>query len=167
MKLYELSAAALELQERLDNIEDEDTRQCIEDTLEALNCSIEDKSENIVKVIKNYEGDVASIDTEIKRLQAMKKAKTNNITGLKEYLKSNLIGLGRDKVETTLFKITVGKGQEKVVIEDETKVPSEFIKTYFEVDKTSLKNVLKDEEKAEEFEKLGIKLDRTPTLLIK
>lgn len=167
MKLYELGAAALELQERLDNIEDEDARQCIEDTLEALNYSIEEKAENIVKVIKNYEGDVNSIDAEIKRLQAMKKSKANNITSLKEYLKSNLMSLNKDKVETTLFKITVGKGQAKVVIDDETKVPNEFIKTYFEVDKTSLKEVLKDKTKAEEYEKLGIRMDRTPTLLIK
>lgn len=167
MKLYELGAAALELQERLDNIENEDAKQCIEDTLEALNYSIEEKAENIVKVIKNYEGDVNSIDAEIKRLQAMKKSKANNITSLKEYLKTNLMSLNRDKVETTLFKITVGKGQAKVVIEDETKVPNEFIKTYFEVDKTSLKEALKDETKAEEYEKLGIRMDRTPTLLIK
>lgn len=167
MKLYDLTGAVLELEEKLDNVEDEDTKQCIIDTLESIDLAIEDKAENIIKMIKNYEGDIASIHAEIKRLEAMKKRRTNRVASLKEYLKSNLISLNKKKLETTLFKITIGKGKDKVVIEDESKVPVEFIKTYFEVDKTSLTEALKDKSKVEELNKLGIKFDCTPTLLIK
>ena len=167
MKLYEISGAILELQEKLDNAQDEDTKQCIQDTLESIDYSIEEKAENIVKIIRNYEGDISSIDAEIKRLQSMKKVKSNNIDSLREYLKTNLISINKPKVETPLFKITVGKGQAKLEIEDETKVPDEFIKTRFEVDKTALKEALKDESKLEEYEKLGIKLTREPSLMIK
>ena len=167
MRLYELSGAILELQAKLDMEENEDNKQCIVDTLESLQFDLEEKVDNCLKLVKNYESDVSSIDDEIRRLQALKKSKQTSIENIKEYLQNNMISLNRERVETSLFKVTVKKNPPKVSIADESIVPAEYMKINYVVDKTQLKNALQDEENAQALNELGIKLVQETSLLIK
>lgn len=165
MKLYEITGNLLELQARLD--EENADKQCITDTIESLQFNLEEKVDNCLKLVKNYEADVNSIDEEIRRLQLLKNGKQTNIKNIKEYLKNNLEALNKDKVETSLFKVTVKRNPPKVMILEEHDVPAEYLKIKYEVDKSELKNALQDEEKAKTLNELGITLVQDTSLLIK
>lgn len=168
MKLYELAKSFIELQSRLENDDiGENTKQAIIDTLEGLDFDLEEKTENIIKLIRNQESDIVAVDEEIKRLQNIKKVRQNNIDGLKNYLLNNLVGIGKEKVETPLFKVTVKQNPPKVVIRDENEVPATYMKISYAVDKSVLKQDLLDEEKAKELNALGISLVQEKSLLIK
>ena len=55
------------------------TQEDIKDTLEGLECELEEKADDYAKVICSLEGDVQAIDGEIKRLTGKKRTIQNNI----------------------------------------------------------------------------------------
>ena len=75
--IYELNKDYAELSAMLEAAETEEEIQAIQDTLEMINVSIEEKLENTGKFIKNTESDITGIKAEIERLTAMKKTKEN------------------------------------------------------------------------------------------
>ena len=83
--LYQLTGKFLELREML--FDPECDEQLINDSLECLDCSIEEKADNIAKLKRELEGKVDEIDVEIKRLQARKIMLTNR----KERVVNNLM----------------------------------------------------------------------------
>lgn len=143
MKLYELSEMFLNLEEQL-GVENGEYDHIIENALNDKSIQWKDKVEGICKMIKNIEGDIPSIDNEIKRLQQLKKTKTNQVESLKDYIKINMKNLNVNKVETSLFKLSLRKPTEIVKIIDDKAIPKEYIKTITEIDKISLKKDLKD-----------------------
>ena len=124
MKLYELTAQYRGLAE-LSDIPDDALR----DTLEGLEGEIQIKAENLLMVVSNMNADATAIDTEIKRLQARKKAITNRQNSLRDYLKHNMQQSGISKIQCPLFSITLAKGRPMAVIEQEDLLPKKFIKT--------------------------------------
>ena len=80
MNLYEIT----ELQKELEREEDAEAKQ---DLQELISIELKNKSNNIVYVIKNLEGNNAAIDAEIERLQALKRRNSSNI----EKIKSNIL----------------------------------------------------------------------------
>ena len=80
MKMYEIT----ELQKELEREEDAEVKQ---DLQELIAAELKNKSNNIVYVIKNLEGNNAAIDAEIERLQALKKRNSSNI----DKIKSNIL----------------------------------------------------------------------------
>lgn len=143
MKLYELSEMFLNLEEQL-GVENGEYDHIIENALNDKSIQWKDKVEGICKMIKNIEGDIPSIDNEIKRLQQLKKTKTNQVESLKDYIKINMKNLNVNKVGTSLFKLSLRKPTEIVKIIDDKAIPKEYIKTITEIDKISLKKDLKD-----------------------
>ena len=167
MKLYELVGSVLELQKRLEFEENIDTKDVIQTTLESLEFDLEEKTEGILKLVKNYEADIDAIDNEIKRLKSLKENKQNNIENLKRYLLDNLVSLEKNKVETPLFKVFVKKTPASVHIRDEHNVPATYMKVMYSVDKAKLKEALQDEEQATALNELGISLIQNDSLMIK
>ena len=80
--IYELNKDYAELSAMLEAAETEEEIQAIQDTLEMINVSIEEKLENTGKFIKNTESDITGIKAEIERLTAMKKTKENFVERL-------------------------------------------------------------------------------------
>ena len=97
-------------------------------------------------VVRNLESNIAAIDTEIKRLQELKRLKQNNITRLKEYTKECMNIQGIKKLETSLGNISIRKTPASVKILDETKIPLEYlnVKQVTSIDKKTLLDDLKD-----------------------
>lgn len=111
---------------------------------DALQMQFNDKAENICKYIRTLEGSVDVIDTEIKRLQAMKTTSSNKATRLKNYLKNMMQMQGIEKVETDIFKLSLRKSSSLEIV-DETQVPKEFVSTQeiVKIDKMAIKEYLK------------------------
>ncbi|MGU8596723.1 siphovirus Gp157 family protein [Clostridium perfringens] len=165
MKLYELTQNYRNLESLLDNLGEQEglTVEMIHGALGQVEDDINTKIENTCKVIKEIEADSIGIDEEIKRLSALKKQKENVVKKLKEYVEFEMNGIGLNKVEGKLFKISFRKSKVVKVL-DETKIPKEFIKvkTTESISKTDLGKALKNGEIIE-----GAELVENKTLQIK
>jgi hypothetical protein len=135
MKLYEIT----ELIKKSEELE------LTQDDLELLEIELKEKSDNIIKYVQNLEGNINIIDTEIKRLQELKKTEKNKIERMKEYIKYSMDKMGLKKIESPIGKISLRKS-ESVEIEDIEKIPGEFvtIKQTFNPDKTAIKKAIKE-----------------------
>lgn len=145
MKLYELT----QNYRNLENLGEQEglTVEMIQEALGQVEKDINTKIENTCKVMKEIEADALGIDEEIKRLTVLKKQKENTAKKLKEYIEFEMNGIGLNKVEGKLFKISFRKSK-AVKILDETKIPKEFIKikTTETISKTELSKALKNGE---------------------
>ena len=142
--IYEITNDYLQIMAML---EDSDLDpQALADTMEGIEGEFEIKAENYAKVMKNLEGDILAIKTEIDRLTAKKKALENNIKNMKSTLQTAMETTGKTKFKTELFSFNIQKSAPAVVIdlEDMSKLPSQFIKQRdIEADKTAIKEALK------------------------
>jgi hypothetical protein len=105
---------------------------------------LEIKSVGYAHVIRKVESDVGIIAAEIKRLQALKKAKETTVERLKTSVETAMELFGIKKVETPTMVLTL-RPSESVTIEDESKLPKEFIvaKTTYTPDKVAIKKAIK------------------------
>ena len=138
MNLYEIT----ELQKELEREEDAEVKQ---DLQELIAVELKNKSNNIVYVIKNLEGNNAAIDAEIERLQQLKKRNSSNI----EKIKSNILWFMQqnnvDTIKSDLATFSLRKS-ESTDIENIEQIPQEFItvKQTFVPDKTAIKKAIKE-----------------------
>ncbi|HDO9074420.1 TPA: siphovirus Gp157 family protein, partial [Clostridioides difficile] len=72
--LYELATDLLEIEEGLTEITGNETEK-LEEIKEIIKQEIQNKNTRIVSVILNIDSDINSIDSEIKRLQELKRVK--------------------------------------------------------------------------------------------
>lgn len=159
-KLYELANNYRNLTELIDR---EDVEQdLIQNALKECQGDIEEKVDNIVKLIRNIESDIEGYKAEEKRLNARRKSLENTVTSLKNYLDSSLKGLGLKEVKTTLFTCKFQKSKASVDIENLEDIPSGYIKIKKEADKIALYTALKMGEEVP-----GAKLVQNETLKIK
>lgn len=123
MKLFELTG---QYQKLLSMVDDECDIQAIQDTLEGIEGMIADKAESIAKLIKSIEADEQAIKAEEKRLYDRRKALENRRNSIKEYLETQLISAGIDKVKGTLFTISIQNNPPSVNIQDDATVPEKY-----------------------------------------
>lgn len=125
MKLYEISQDMKELAllAEADNLD----VQMIEDTMSGIEAEFNDKAINIVYVVNNFNSDITALDTEINRLNALKKTVKNQQESLRDYLRLNMEATGISKIECPLFKITLAKGRDIVQIDNEEKIPDNYL----------------------------------------
>lgn len=138
MNLYELSLSFQEVQNM-----DLDP-EVMQDTLDSIEDAIENKAENIAKLIRNLESDVAAYKEEEDRLKTKRQATENKVKWLKTYLEDNMKLTGKTKFKSGMFNFSIQKNPASVNITDEKIIPEEFlIQQPPKVDKTSLKEILK------------------------
>ncbi len=141
--LYELTA---EYKELLDMAEEQNLTQAdIKDTLEGMDFEFEDKADGYAKVLRSLDGKEETINSEIKRLTEMKRVVANNKKAIKQNLENAMIETGKRKFKTTLFSFGIQKNPMAVKIEDESKVPKQFlIKQPDKIDKKALIKAYKE-----------------------
>ena len=139
MNLYELSIAFQEVQNM-----DLDP-EVMKDTLDSIEDAIENKAENIAKLVRNLESDVSAYKEEEDRLKTKRQATENKVKWLKTYLEDNMKLTGKTKFKSGMFNFSIQKNPASVNITDERIIPDEFlIQQPPKVDKTSLKEALKN-----------------------
>ena len=138
MNLYELSLAFQDVQNM-----DLDP-EVMKDTLDSIEDAIENKAENIAKLIRNLESDVSAYKEEEDRLKTKRQATENKVKWLKTYLEDNMKLTGKTKFKSGRINFSIQKNPVSVNITDEKIIPEEFlIPQPPKVDKTSLKEILK------------------------
>jgi hypothetical protein len=126
--LYEISKQYEELA-KLADAGDEDLAVALRDTMEGIEGEFQEKGKALAMVTLNMDGDIEAIKAQIARLTDRKKVMENRQTSLKEYLRTNMERTGITKIIHPLFTITLGKGKPIVVIDEETKIPDEYMNT--------------------------------------
>lgn len=141
MKLYEITNGFMDLLHNEELTEEEANH-----IGEELAIALRDKSSDIIGFYLNEKADIEAIDTEIKRLQEMKKRKVNNLERFKEYVKSNMEQLNLQKIETELGKITLAKNPLSVEIIDEDKIPEQYktAEITYKIDKKAIASDYKE-----------------------
>lgn len=169
--LYELTGDFYELYNNFEEFEgDEETEQAWFDTLEAIEMQIEDKVENIGKLITNISADVNEMKALEKRLAERRKARENQIERMKKYLIESMNAVKLKKVDRPGICVSVRATAASVKIEDE----EAFIK-WAAAERDDLlryaaptinKQLLKQEiQDGEEFD--GVRLEQGQTIIIK
>ncbi|MCP3901492.1 MAG: siphovirus Gp157 family protein [Desulfobacteraceae bacterium] len=143
--LYEISEEIKQL-ESMETEGDQSLEEAIANSLDDLNLDFNEKIDNIVKLNQSMDGDVVLIDAEIKRLQERKQGFKKRQDSLKQYVLNNMKALDKKNIKTALFSVTSMAGRDKIFIDDESKIPSDFIniKVTETPDKKALLKAMKD-----------------------
>ena len=143
--LYELSKDYEELQAMLEVAETDEDMEAIQNTLDMLDCNIDEKIENTAMFIHNIKGDIQAFKDEAKRMQAKAKTLENMI----ERLKSNIDHVMKKNQLTEkkvgLFKCYYKKS-ETVEVDDLDALPDEFRRVTIAADKVAIKKAIKAEQ---------------------
>lgn len=163
MKLYEIAENYKNLLEVLEGAEEnEGLRELIKNSMNEVKGDLAEKCKNVCMIIKNYEADIKAYKEEEKRLATNRKRLEKQLDNLKDYLFTSLKYSGVKNVNTGTFKLVVRKNPSKLVIEDEKKIPDDYKRIRFDIDKTILKNDIKAGKEIE-----GCKLIQEESLSIK
>lgn len=132
MKLYELVSEEKKLNELFILAIDEETGEIRDnETLEQLETELKNalvnKSEGIIKVIRNQESDLEMVTAEIERLTNLKNKIKKELENFKSYIKFNMKKMDIKKIETSLGNISLRQST-ATEIYDETSLPKEFLK---------------------------------------
>ena len=116
----------------------------LESALKLNSEQLQQKGQGYGYLIKGMEYDVDVIDTEIKRLQEMKRVRQNAIERLKTTLKIAMELTGLQEIKTPTLKVSFRKS-EAVQVDDVALLDEKFIrvKTLKEADKTAIKEAIK------------------------
>ena len=112
---------------------------------EQLNMAIEKKIEGLCLWVKNLDAEAAAINEEVKTLKDRQAKKQNKAASIRKYIQDFLKG---SKFETPRVAISYRKS-ESLKILDNAVIPMEYLKVKTEVNRTDLKQAVKDGLKVE------------------
>lgn len=155
MKLYELSQSMHEVMDMIEN-----GVEGLEDTLEALDVTFDEKVENCMMAYRNLVGDRDKCKTEAQRLTQRAAAFDKQAETLKMYVENEMKRVGKDKIKLAMFTIWLQENNASVAVTQEAMIPDQFWK---QQSPTLDKQLIK--EKLEEgFPVPGAELKRTKSL---
>lgn len=167
MKLYEIAESYQQLIDLADAGELDD--KSLKDTLESIDGEFKIKLKNCLMVMKQFDGNIESIDSEIKRLSALKSNYKRSSESLKSYMSECIEKSNQDKYDLGLFKVTLKKAVKVLEIVNEEEIPDEYweeIPASRKLDKRLLLKSIKDLDENESI--VGAKIaDGKRSLLIK
>ena len=114
----------------------------IEEALAVNEGNFLEKSRDYGFAILRYKAFLASIKAEKERLDGMKKYCENAIARMEERLVGAMQTFDKPKVELDTMKLSLRRS-ERVIVDDEAKVPADCIKVTTTVNKTDLKAHIK------------------------
>lgn len=143
MKLYETTQALA----RLELIE---TDEDLTEYLDGVQLQINEKVDNIVKFRQNLTAQAEAIQTEIDRLESLKKSYTSKSESLKTYVACCMTGAGIKRIDTDIAKLYFRESQ-AVEITDASKLNKKYLvtKTTVTPDKVAIKEAIKSGEQVD------------------
>jgi hypothetical protein len=159
--LFQITSKARELSLALESGELTDE---LENELVINQTELQEKAINYGYAMRSLESDVSIIDEEMKRLAALKKAKTGAIDRMKESVLNAMLIYGIEKVTSPTLNLSVRNNPESVDIPMTELLDAKFLvtKTTVSPDKVAIKKAIQNGENVE-----GATLVRTQSLVIK
>ena len=115
----------------------------LEDLYNNLSVTFEQKLNDSHRYCLMLDGEADVLDKEIKRLQAKKKAITNNKDRLKSMMLNAIKTSNQDKIKTELYVFSVRKS-EVVNILDEEQICRKYMKATYKISLSEIKKDIKD-----------------------
>ncbi|MFZ0270963.1 MAG: siphovirus Gp157 family protein [Acidobacteriaceae bacterium] len=125
-KLHEITAAYSHIDALIDD--EALTNEQLITYVEAIEGALQEKSENIAKLIQNLEAAADSIKGAESRMAERRKALENRAESIRSYLLANMVNAGITKIECPFFKIAVRSSPPSVVVIDGTAIPGEYMR---------------------------------------
>jgi len=144
MKLYELTE---EYTQALATLDDMDLPiEVVQDTLEGLKGSVQEKSLNVARFFQNVEVSIVAMKDAEKRMAARRKSAENRVASLREYLRFNMQASGITKIECPEFVLSIQNNPATVVIDSVDALPYDYTveKTTVSPDKKLIKQAIQD-----------------------
>jgi len=142
MNLYTLTTEAQMIASLL---ETEELTPELESMLIINQQELSHKSIDYAKVIRNKEADSEAIENEIKRLKAMKEANDRVIDRMKEAVRNAMVSARIDKIESSLFKLSLRRSEAVEVISiDQLPESLTVVKKTVSADKMKIKEQIKN-----------------------
>lgn len=141
LTLYQINEEQRNLNAMLEDTGGELTPE-LEELLAVNEGNFVTKAENYGYAILHYKAIVAAVKAEKDRLDAIKKTAENAIARMEERMVEAMQTFGKPKVEAATLKLSLRRS-ERVVVDDEAKVPADCIKVTTTVNKTDLKAHIK------------------------
>ena len=123
IKLYELSAAMNQVAAMI-----EDGAEGLEDTLDALECSFEDKIESILKLWRSKCATRDIIKSEIYRLQQLSDKLDKDANWLHGYVEREMMRANKTEVKSALFGIKLGMTPPRVEVDNMDGLPAQYLR---------------------------------------
>lgn len=147
-KLYKLAEDLETAYQLLSESVDEETGEINPEALDLLNeckANFEDKIAGLAEFIKRLNVDCEAYKEEEARLCKCKNATEKKIDWLKGYIRDNMVKFGRNKLETTSCKVSLGTSS-AVNVFCEAKIPEEYktIKETVKIDKKAISQAIKN-----------------------
>lgn len=142
MTIFNISENFVQIMNEIEANGGEMTPQ-IDEQLAILECDMQNKSETYIQAIKHFEGNNMVIDSEIKRLQAIKKSNDILIDRMKYAIKFAMNTFGIEKIDLPLNKISFRKS-ESIEISDVNLLPQNCYIMERKPDKKEIKIMLKN-----------------------
>lgn len=161
MTIYELQGEYKRLYDMADECELE--LEDIKDTLESLDGEFADKAVGYGKIMKEIEGQIATLKAEEERLANRRRSLENNKDRMKTVLQLAMIETGNEKIKTDLFSFNIQNNPATVNIAPDAKIPEKYY--IAQEPKLDKKQLIKDVKEGTEIE--GVELFQTRGLRIR
>lgn len=145
MNLYELTADFMKLQELLEDPETDS--EVIEAYMAEVEDQIEKKADGYAMVIRNMEGSLLAVKSEMQQLTTKKNLLEGSIERLKDNLKQSMVATGKTKFKTDLFSFNIQKngGAEPVIVDvPVSELPDELVIIKEEPNKKAIAAYIKE-----------------------
>ncbi|MGM1427925.1 siphovirus Gp157 family protein [Sphingobacterium lactis] len=123
--IFQINQEYLQIAQQLEDNGGEVTEE-LESQLVFNREQMETKGINYALVIRQIDGESEILDREIKRLQALKKAKDNTLDRLKTTIKDAMLLHGIDSIKGDLINLSIRKSPASVIIANEDLIPNQY-----------------------------------------
>lgn len=148
MNLYQITSDLLKVINGGMVVEDETGEILFEPSdLEALEGEYLDKLEACALWVKNEQAEIEAIKAEERNLAERRKAKEKRIESMRRYILQSMEDTDTAKLETPKVSLSTRKSQ-RVIVDDESAIPAEYLRVAQIVDKAALKRALRMEDVA-------------------
>ena len=126
-KLHELTAAYAHLEPLIDDEATDNTTLCR--TFDDIKDALQQKSENVGKLIQNLESTADAMKAAEGRLATRRKVIENRAKAIRNYLLTNMVNSSILSIECEYFKIVVRDNPPSVIIDEGVVLPDEYLRT--------------------------------------
>lgn len=112
------------------------------ENIDELEIAYNEKLEGCGLYVKNLQAEVDAMKAEERKLAERRRIKENKIDRMKDYMLDSMNRTDTNKLDTSKVAIFTRKSQ-KVVIDDESAIPLQFIKTVQSINRADVKKALK------------------------
>lgn len=153
--LYEIEIEYLQIAQSIedaDGVLDEQMEQALTINQEEL----QTKAVKYALVIRQMDAEAAMFKAEIARMSALKKAKENAVSRLKEAIAGAMQRHGITKIQGDLINLSFRKSQKVMQVDEDmdalSALPEKYLRTKIEVDTSAIRAALKSGEEVDGFD---------------